>query len=106
MLTFLIVAAVAYVFYYGGVRLQVRAHLSGRAILDVLGYASMLGAGTTLGIYGTLALAAQLAPQSGLFVLSCVSTAVAIAVGEFLYARSFRLSLQLLAPLRSEKSKR
>ncbi|WP_038086702.1 hypothetical protein [Tumebacillus flagellatus] len=106
MLTFLIVAAVVYLLYYGGVRLQVRAHLTGQAMLDVLGYASMLSAGMAVGIYGTLALAAQLAPEAEGLLLSLISTAVSIAVGEFLYARSFRLSLQLLAPLRSEKSKR
>ncbi|WP_146201047.1 hypothetical protein [Tumebacillus permanentifrigoris] len=105
MLPMLILAAIAYVLYYGGIRLQVRAHLSGRTLLDLLGYASMLSAGTALGIYGTLTLAAQLAPHAGVGLLSVASTVASIAIGEFLYARSFRLSLQLLAPLRSEKGK-
>jgi hypothetical protein len=105
MLAILIVSALAYVLYYGGIRLQVRAHLSGRHALDLLGYASMLAAGTALGIAGTLTLAAQLALQAGTGVLSVIATLASIVIGEFLYARSFRLSLQMLAPLRSEKSK-
>lgn len=106
MLAFLIVAAVAYVLYHAGVRLQVRAHLSKRVVLDLLGYLCMLTAGTTVGIYGTMALMAKLVPQASVSLLSFVSTVVSIAIGEFLHARSFRLSLQLLAPLRSEEGER
>ena len=106
MLYVLIALAAAYMFYTWGVRLQVRARLTGQLWLDLCSYGCMLSAGTAAALTLTLNELRLVWADASVWELSLVSTLFSILFGEFLHARSSRLSLQLLAPLRSKKSER
>ncbi|MGZ4107514.1 MAG: hypothetical protein ACXVO1_09280 [Tumebacillaceae bacterium] len=103
MLTFLLIVAAAYLFYNWGVRLHLRSQLSQQAWLDVCGYACSMTAGTLVALYLTLNVFAPYYPQASTYMVSAVSTLLSVLFGEFLYGRSNRLSLRLLAPLRSKE---
>ncbi|ARU62702.1 hypothetical protein CBW65_18250 [Tumebacillus avium] len=106
VLNFLLIAAVVYLLTTWGVRLQMRAQLFGQAVAGLLGYACSLAAGTAAGLFLTLCGAEYIYPQASVMEISVVSTVLSVGIGEYLHARSFRLSLLLMAPLRSKESKR
>lgn len=106
MLNFLLIAAAVYVLYIWGVRLEVRAHLIGSALLNLGGYACSLAAGMACSIYLVLTAVDFLHIQASVMAVSAVSTLASILCGELLHARISRLSFKLLAPLRSENGER
>lgn len=106
MLNFLLIAAVVYLLTTWGVRLQMRAQLFGQSLAGFLGYACSLAAGTAAGLFLTLSGMEYVYPQASVMEISAVSTVLSVVIGESLHARSSRLSLLLMAPLRSKGSKR
>ncbi|TCP59077.1 hypothetical protein EV586_101276 [Tumebacillus sp. BK434] len=106
MLNFLLIAAVVYLLTTWGVRLQMRAQLFGQSLVGFLGYACSLAAGTAAGLFLTLWGIGYVDPLAGVMEISVVSTVLSVGIGESLHARSSRLSLSMMAPLRSKGSKR
>jgi hypothetical protein len=106
MLYVLVALAVAYMLYIWGVRLQLRARLTGKLWLDLCSYACMLSAGTAAVLTMTLNELSRVWANASIWELSLVSTLFSILFGEYLHARSSRLSLQLLTPLRSNEGER
>ncbi|ASS75439.1 hypothetical protein CIG75_10940 [Tumebacillus algifaecis] len=106
MLNFLLIAAVVYLLYTWGVRLQMRAQLFGQAWSALLGYACSLAAGTAASLFVTMSVMERLWPDASVLAVSFISTVLSAMLGEYLHARSFRLSLLMIAPLRSKESKR
>ena len=106
MLNLLVIAAAVYVLYIWGVRLEVRAHLFGSALLNLGGYACSLAAGTAFSLYAVLTAVDRLGIDASVLTVSLVSTLASILCGELLHARIAHLSFKLVAPLRSEKGER
>lgn len=106
MLNFVLIAAVAYLMYTWGSRLQVRAHIFGQVWLEKCGYVCSLASGTAVALYSTLTLVQSLEIQASVIEISLVSTVLSVLFGEYLYSRSSKLSLRTLAPLRSKKQER
>ncbi|HEU4964647.1 MAG TPA: hypothetical protein VFV52_12445 [Bacilli bacterium] len=104
MLNVLLIAAVAYLLYYWGIRLLMRGQLLGRASLELFGYLCSLAAGTTVSLSATLYAYDTITiwSDASTWELSLVSTVLSVLIGESIHGRSARLSLRLLAPLRKE----
>lgn len=105
MLNALLILATAYLLYNWGIRLKMRGHLLGKASLELFGYLCSMAAGTSVSLYATLYGYEHLFPAASVWELSVASTVCSIVLGEFVHARSARLSLRLLAPLRTEEGK-
>lgn len=106
MLTILITVAAAYLLYTWGVRLHLRSQIARQPWLDACAYACSMAAGTVVALSASMNLLTLLWPHASVIAISVVSTALAILLGEASYARSSRLSLRLLAPLRSKEQER
>ncbi|MFD2171136.1 hypothetical protein [Tumebacillus lipolyticus] len=106
MLKFLLIAAVVYLLYTWGVRLQMRARLFKQAWLFLAGYTCAMAAGMAVGLFLTLTFLERVWAEASVVEISMVSTVLSALIGEYLFARSSRLSLLLIAPLRSKEQKR
>jgi hypothetical protein len=106
VLHFLLIAAIFYLLYTWGVRLQMRARLFGQAWLSLMGYACSMAAGMAAGMFLTLGAVERFWTEATVMEISAVSTVLSVLIGEYVHARSFRLSSLLIAPLRSKGQKR
>jgi len=106
MLYVLVFLAVSYLLYTYGVKFQTRGHLLGKGWLDRCGYACLMTAAMAVTLPTVLLTVELLDLHISGYGLSLISTLGTVALGEFLYARTAKVSVRMLALLRAEERKR
>lgn len=106
MLYVLLFLAVSYLLYTYGVKFQTRGHLLGKGWLDRCGYLCLMTAAMAVTLPTVLVTVERLNLHMSGYALSLISTISTVVLGEFLYARTAKVSIRMLALLRSEERKR